>query len=68
MQRKQFIRLGILGRWGQPYSTMTPGYESKIIETFFRFLETGFVYKGLKPVLWCMHDRTALAEVYPRNG
>jgi isoleucyl-tRNA synthetase len=62
LQRKQFIRLGILGRWGQPYSTMTPAYESKIIETFFRFLETGFVYKGLKPVLWCMHDRTALAE------
>jgi isoleucyl-tRNA synthetase len=43
LQRKQFIRLGILGRWGQPYSTMTPEYESKIIETFFRFLETGFV-------------------------
>jgi isoleucyl-tRNA synthetase len=62
LQRKQFIRLGILGRWGQPYSTMTAEYESKIIETFFRFLETDFVYKGLKPVLWCMHDRTALAE------
>ncbi len=41
---------------------MTPEYESKIIETLFRFLEKGFVYKGLKPVLWCMHDRTALAE------
>jgi isoleucyl-tRNA synthetase len=62
LQREQFQRLGVLGRWGQPYSTMTPEYESKIIETLFRFLETGFVYKGLKPVLWCMHDRTALAE------
>ena len=62
LQRTQFQRLGIFGRWGQPYSTMTPEYESKIIETFFRFLEKGFVYKGLKPVLWCMHDRTALAE------
>jgi isoleucyl-tRNA synthetase len=62
LQRTQFKRLGILGRWGQPYSTMTPEYESKIIETFFGFLEKGFVYKGLKPVLWCMHDRTALAE------
>jgi isoleucyl-tRNA synthetase len=61
LQRTQFKRLGILGRWGQPYSTMTPEYESKIIETFFGFLEKGFVYKGLKPVLWCMHDRTALA-------
>jgi isoleucyl-tRNA synthetase len=62
LQREQFKRLGVLGRWSRPYSTMTPEYESKIIETLFRFLETGFVYKGLKPVLWCMHDRTALAE------
>ena len=62
LQREQFKRLGVFGRWSQPYSTMTPEYESKIIETLFRFLETGFVYKGLKPVLWCMHDRTALAE------
>jgi isoleucyl-tRNA synthetase len=62
LQRTQFQRLGIFGRWRLPYSTMTPGYESKIIETFFQFLEKGFVYKGLKPVLWCMHDRTALAE------
>jgi isoleucyl-tRNA synthetase len=62
LQRTQFQRLGVFGRWNQPYSTMTPEYESKIIETFFRFLEKDFVYKGLKPVLWCMHDRTALAE------
>ncbi len=62
LQREQFKRLGVFGRWSRPYSTMTPEYESKIVETLFRFLETGFVYKGLKPVLWCMHDRTALAE------
>jgi isoleucyl-tRNA synthetase len=62
LQREQFQRLGVFGRWSRPYSTMTPEYESKIIETLFRFLEQGFVYKGLKPVLWCMHDRTALAE------
>ena len=62
LQRTQFQRLGVFGRWERPYSTMTPEYESKIIETFFHFLESGFVYKGLKPVLWCMHDRTALAE------
>ena len=62
LQRTQFKRLGVFGRWELPYSTMTPEYESKIIETFFQFLEKGFVYKGLKPVLWCMHDRTALAE------
>src|SRR5580658_571668 len=62
LQRTQFQRLGIFGRWSHPYSTMTPEYESKIVETFFRFMERDFVYKGLKPVLWCMHDRTALAE------
>jgi isoleucyl-tRNA synthetase len=62
LQRTQFQRLGVFGRWGHPYSTMTPEYEAKIIETLYRFLEKGFVYKGLKPVLWCMHDRTALAE------
>jgi isoleucyl-tRNA synthetase len=62
LQRSQFQRLGVFGRWGRPYSTMTPDYEAKIVETLYRFLEKGFVYKGLKPVLWCMHDRTALAE------
>src|ERR1700749_2067864 len=62
LQREQFKRLGVFGRWGDPYSTMTPEYESKIMETLFQFLENGFVYNGLKPVLWCMHDRTALAE------
>jgi isoleucyl-tRNA synthetase len=62
LQRTQFKRLGVFGRWDLPYSTMTPEYESKIVETFFQFFEEGFVYKGLKPVLWCMHDRTALAE------
>jgi isoleucyl-tRNA synthetase len=62
LQRTQFKRLGVFGRWDRPYSTMSPQYESKIMETFFHFLENGFVYKGLKPVLWCMHDRTALAE------
>jgi isoleucyl-tRNA synthetase len=62
LQRSQFKRLGIFGRWEEPYSTMTPQYESKIIDSLFQFMEKGFVYKGLKPVLWCMHDRTALAE------
>ena len=62
LQRSQFIRLGVFGRWQQPYSTMTQDYESRIAETFFQFFERGFVYKGLKPVYWCIHDRTALAE------
>src|SRR5271170_5027373 len=62
LQREQFIRLGCFGRWFEPYSTMDPVYEARIAETFFHFFENGFVYKGLKPVSWCIHDRTALAE------
>jgi isoleucyl-tRNA synthetase len=62
LQRSQFVRLGVFGRWQQPYSTMSPEYESHTVETFFQFFERGFVYKGLKPVFWCIHDRTALAE------
>src|SRR5215470_8395714 len=62
LQRQQFERLGILGRFDKPYSTMTPEYESVVLETFYKFFEAGFVYKGLRPVYWCWHDRTALAE------
>jgi isoleucyl-tRNA synthetase len=62
LQRSQFLRMGIFGRWFEPYATMDPVYEARIAETFFHFFENGFVYKGLKPVSWCIHDRTALAE------
>src|SRR5438876_6578454 len=61
-QREQFKRIGVLGRFDKPYSTMTPEYESVVLATFYKFFEDGFVYKGLRPVYWCMHDRTALAE------
>jgi isoleucyl-tRNA synthetase len=62
LQRRQFRRLGVFGRWDRPYSTMSPEYEAVILRTFFDFLEAGAVYKGLRPVYWCIHDRTALAE------
>ncbi|MBV9767941.1 MAG: isoleucine--tRNA ligase, partial [Bryobacterales bacterium] len=62
LQREDFIRLGILGQWQDPYLTMTPQYEAVIAGTFVDFLDRGYVYKGLKTVNWCMHDRTALAE------
>jgi len=65
LQREQFKRIGVLGRWEKPYSTMTPEYESVVIATFYKFFEEGFVYKGLRPVYWCLHDRTALAEAGP---
>src|SRR6202030_137370 len=62
LQRKDFIRLGILGQWQDPYLTMSPQYEAVIAGAFVDFLDRGYVYKGLKTVNWCMHDRTALAE------
>jgi len=62
LQTNQFVRLGVFGRWDDPYSTMSRPYEARILETFYRFLEAGFVYRGLRPVYWCIHDRTALAD------
>ena len=62
LQRAQFKRIGVFGRWDKPYSTMTPEYEATVIEALFRFVEQGAVYKGLRPVYWCINDKTALAE------
>ena len=62
LQRKDFKRLGVFGRWEQPYLTMSADYEAVIAGAFVDFLDFGYVYKGLKPVNWCIHDRTALAE------
>jgi isoleucyl-tRNA synthetase len=62
LQREQFKRIGVFGRFDQPYSTMTPQYESVVVDTLFRFFEQGAVYKGLRPVYWCIYDKTALAE------
>ncbi len=62
LQRSQFKRLGVLARWDRPYLTMDPQYESVVLETFYKCYEEGLVYKGLKSVYWCIHDKTALAE------
>ncbi|MGD0445831.1 MAG: isoleucine--tRNA ligase [Edaphobacter sp.] len=62
LQRSQFERIGVFGRWDNPYLTMSNGYEASIVETFYDFFEKDFVYKGLRPVYWCIHDKTALAE------
>jgi isoleucyl-tRNA synthetase len=59
---EQFQRLGILGTWDAPYLTMDFRYEAAIARTFGKFVEKGLVYKGKKPVHWCIHCRTALAE------
>jgi isoleucyl-tRNA synthetase len=62
LQREDFIRLGIFGDWDHPYRTMDPVYQATIAGAFVDFLDQGYIYKGLKPVNWCIHDRTALAE------
>ena len=62
LQRTDFKRLGVLGRWDDPYLTMSAPYQAEIARAFVEFLDRGYVYKGLKPVHWCMKDRTALAE------
>src|ERR1043166_504464 len=61
-QTKDFQRLGILGEWDDPYITMSDHYEAETARLFARSVERGFVYKGARPVYWCIHDQTALAE------
>ena len=61
-QTRDFKRLGILGEWDDPYLTMSNHYEAETARMFARFVERGFVYKGSRPVYWCIHDQTALAE------
>lgn len=61
-QREQFKRLGVIGDWEHPYLTLTHDFEAKQIEIFGEMAKKGYIYKGLKPVYWCPHDETALAE------
>ncbi len=62
VQRGQFKRLGVLGDWDDPYLTMDYRYQSAIMRALGKFVDQGMVYKGKKPVHWCIHCRTALAE------
>jgi len=62
LQTSQFERIGFFGRWDKPYKTMSRDYEARTLEAFYGFLEKGFIYRGLKPVYWCINDRTTLAE------
>jgi isoleucyl-tRNA synthetase len=61
-QKQQFIRLGVVGDWANPYLTLKPEYEATQIKIFGEMAKKGYIYKGLKPVYWCPHDETALAE------
>ena len=60
--KRDFKRLGIFGRWNDPYLTMSFDYEATIANAFLDFMEKGYVYRGRKPVYWCLVDSTALAE------
>jgi isoleucyl-tRNA synthetase len=62
LQREDFKRLGILGEWENPYMTMSYKYQADIVRIFGKFVENGSVYKGLRPVHWCISCQTALAE------
>jgi isoleucyl-tRNA synthetase len=62
VQRSEFKRLGVLGRWEQPYSTMDFASEAKIVGEFHKFLMSGQLYRGSKPVMWSPVERTALAD------
>jgi isoleucyl-tRNA synthetase len=59
---EQFQRLGVFGTWNEPYLTMNFRYQAAIARALGKFVEQGLVYKGKKPVHWCIHCRTALAE------
>ena len=61
-QRVDLKRLGVLGDWDNPYLTMDPRYEAEQLRAFAKLLENGLVYRGYKPVHWCMECRSALAE------
>ena len=62
IQREEFIRLGVLGEWNEPYLTMNPEYEGEVLRFLAAFFASGNVYKGKRPVHWCLHCKTALAE------
>jgi isoleucyl-tRNA synthetase len=62
LQRADFKRLGVLGDWDHPYLTMAPAYEAQQLRAFGRIIENGHLYKGVKPVHWCLDCRSALAE------
>ena len=62
IQREEFRRLGVFGDWRNPYRTMEPAYQATIAREFGRFVGRDLVHKGLKPVHWCMHCKTALAQ------
>jgi isoleucyl-tRNA synthetase len=61
-QKEDFVRMGVLGDWDNPYLTMNFEFEANIVRTLSRIVENGHLHKGFKPVHWCMNCGSALAE------
>jgi isoleucyl-tRNA synthetase len=62
IQRDQFRRLGVSGDWEKPYLTLDRRYEAGILDVLADLVEGGYIFRQLKPIHWCLSDRTALAE------
>ena len=62
VQMDAFKRMGVIGDWEHPYLTMNPGFEAEEVRVFGAMYKKGYIYKDFKPVYWCPHDETALAE------
>ncbi|MBQ5928913.1 MAG: isoleucine--tRNA ligase, partial [Oscillibacter sp.] len=62
LQSEGFQRMGVVGDWEHPYLAMSPSFEAEEVKVFGEMYKRGYIYKGLKPVYWCPHDETALAE------
>lgn len=61
-QSQEFQRLGVIGDWDKPYATMTFPAEAQIVREIHKFVSNGGLYRGLKPVMWSVVEKTALAE------
>ncbi|MBI1981601.1 MAG: isoleucine--tRNA ligase, partial [Methylocystis sp.] len=62
VQREEFKRLGVAGEWDHPYSTMAYAAEATIAREIMKFAANGLLYRGSKPVMWSVVEKTALAE------
>jgi isoleucyl-tRNA synthetase len=62
VQREEFKRLGVIGDWDHPYTTMSYPAEAQIAREIFKFVASGLLYRGSKPVMWSVVEKTALAE------
>ena len=62
VQRDEFQRLGVVGDWERPYTTMSFPAEAQIAREIFKFVANGLLYRGSKPVMWSVVEKTALAE------